>query len=403
MTEPIVIENIKYAQGSKAIRISAQLNEQVLEYIIFSDYVREVVPLHPEFLIMAILPKAMLDGRDIQCPYALDPVFLSNVEHYQSRMLKLPEDTADDWLGLLPNTIYPQGYDEFARRYKERMHQVKIVAPTARIIGASDKYRVGTLASAGVDSCYTMLGVQELTDIIHIDNMNWPNNEASLKLIQLLRPDCRLHRVHGADYHYARDSEFWIFFSHGAVMASISLLFSNYLTAVVTSGTDRAPGIDMGSGHDIDYLWSSSLMRFYSYGNVPRYKKIEFLGNHPRGDIILQNLQTCSDAPKRDDKINCSRCWKCVYTMTLIDACGWRERATAFDYTHFDEDFDNYPMKNDYSMLMNMPMILEGFKKTGNTKMLTKCQEYVERSQSNLKKLYKYSWSPKEGIECPLK
>lgn len=394
----IIIQEIAYAPTDKLVDIQCQLGggiPKVLNYQIASDYCRELIPFHGEFAIMACLPKAMLDNRDIYVlNIPVDPVFLSNMEHYQERMLAPPEATADEWLGLLPNTIYPQGYDTFARKYKGQMHQVEIHAPVERITGASDKYRVGTLASAGVDSTYTMLGIRELTDIIHIDNMNWPNNEASLKLIKMLRPDLRLHQVHAANFYYIPDSEFWIFFSHGVLLASVGLLFSEYLTSIVTSGTDRAPGIDMGSGHDIDYLWSSSRMRFYSYGNIPRFKKIEFFGNHPQGDTILQNLQTCSDAPKRGDLINCSRCWKCVYTMTLIDACGLRERATAFDYSHFVEDFDNYPMPNDYSMLMNMPLILDGYKKTGNTDMLHRCQAYVERSQVKLEKLYKYSWSP---------
>lgn len=391
--DPIVIESIDYIVGKYAIEIHCKINGGISTYVISSDYTQELVPLHPEFIIMAVLPKAMLDGRDIHLSIPVDPVFLSNMEHYQRRMMALPEGKADDWVGLLPNPIYPQGYDAFCRYYKGLLHKVEIHAPVAKFFGPSDKYRAAALASAGVDSTYTLLGVQELTDIIHIDNMNWPNNEASLNLIKLLRPDLRLHRVQVADVDYKRDSEYWIFFTHGSCMAAASLLFSEYLTTVYTSGTDRGPGLDMGSGHDIDYLWSSSLMRFYSYGNVPRFKKIEFFGKHPKGDIVLQNLQTCSDAPKRGNLKNCSRCWKCVYTMTLIDACGLRERATAFDYSHFVEDFINYPMASDYSMLLNMPMTLEGYRKTGNTEMLRLCQSYVDRSQSNLKKLPKYEYT----------
>ncbi len=390
---PIVIESIGYLKTSDTtLDIEVKLNGGSLIYGIQSEHLKDIVPLHPEFAIMTLLPKAMLDNRDILLASPVDPVFLSNVEHYQRRMIALPEDTADDWLGLLPNGIYPDGYDAFARLYKSRMHQVEISAPPAKPYGPSDKYRVGTLASGGVDSVYTLLGVRELTDIIHIDNMNWPNNEASLALIKQLRPDVRIHNVHAADFFHIRDSEFWIFFAHGAFLASAGLLFSEYLTTMVTSGTDRAPGIDMGSGHDIDYLWSSSRMRFFSYGNVPRFKKIEFIGRHPQGDLVLSHLQTCSDAPKRGNKLNCSRCWKCVYTMTLMDAAGLRERATAFDYSHFLEDFDSYPMKNDYSMLMNMPYILEGFRKTGNTLMLQRCEAYLERSQAKLGKLGKYQY-----------
>lgn len=388
MNAPIVFNEITYHGDAKSIEIECRVSGQTLHYKVSSDYVRDLLPLHPEFALIAVMPKAMQDGWDIYLNSPVDPVFLSNLEHYQDRMIAPPEDTADEWVGILPEgQVYPEGYDKFVREYKSKLHKVKITAPLAKIVGPNDKWRVGTMVSGGVDSTYTLLGVKELTDAIHIENMNWPNSDATLRLLNLLRPDLRLHRVRVADFYHKQDSEHWIFFGHGSFLASAALLFSQYLTCMVTSGTDRAPGIDMGSGHDIDYLWSSSHMRFYSYGNVPRFKKIEFLGNHPQSETILKYLHICSDAPKRADKTNCSRCWKCVYTMLLLDANGLRDRATAFDYTHFVEDFLKYPMANDYSVLLNMPMILQGYKKTGNTQMLTICEEYVARAKVSLKKL----------------
>jgi hypothetical protein len=391
--DPIVIEEIGYIERGNLIDIACKVNGTVLPYEISSDYTRGLLPVHPEFAIMACLPKAMMDGRDIYLSSLVDPVFLSNMEHYQRRMMALPEDTADEWVGVVPNLIYPQGYDSFVRRYKGLLHPVQIHAPMSQPLGPNDKYRAGTFYSGGVDSVYTLLGIQELTDIIHIENMNYPNTEASLRLLKLLRPNLRLHRVQAADFYHRRDSEHWIFFSHGSFLASAGLLFSEYLTSLFTSGTDRGPGLDMGSGHDIDYLWSSSRMRFFSYGQVPRFKKIEFFGNHPQADIILRYLQVCSDLPKRGDRTNCSRCWKCLYTMLLIDANGLREKATAFDFTHFVEDFKNYPLINDYSILYNMPMVIEGYRKMGNSEMLGICLNYVEKARSNLRKLEKYGYA----------
>ena len=387
------IESVDCRQEDKILEVVCKIKDHnELVYRISSDHISKLLPMHPEFAIMACLPKAMLDSRDIYSNIPVDPIFLSNMEHYQKRMMLLPEGKADEWVGVVPNLIYPQGYDSLIQWYKGLLHKVAINAPIGADIGATDKYRVGALCSGGVDSVYTVLGVHELTDIIHIENMNYPNTEVSLKLLKLLRPNLRFHTVNAADFYHAKDTHHWIFFSHGSYLASVGLLFSEYLTSMVTSGTDRGPGLDMGSGHDIDYLWSSSHMRFFSYGQVPRFKKIEYFGTHPQADTIFKYLQVCSDQ-KRGDRANCSKCWKCLYTMLLIDACGLKEKATAFDFTDFVEDFKHYPLPSDYSIIYNMPLVIENYRKRNNDEMLQICHNYVTNARSDLEKVKKYEWT----------
>ena len=166
----------------------------------------------------------------------------------------------------------------------------------------------------------------------------------------------------------------WATFSHGPFLASVALLFSRYFTSMLISGTDRGVGVEIGSGGDIDYLWSSSHMRFFSYGHVSRFRKIEYLVNHEKAELIFKNIHVCSDVRQRGENINCGMCWKCCFTMLIIDACGFKEKATAFDFTGFVENHEgniaNIVGNQDYTFIYDMPLIIEAYEKRGEKKMI---------------------------------
>jgi len=323
---------------------------------------------------MACMPKAMSDGHDIVSKGPVDPVFLSNIKLYQKRMIAKPaQSPPQGW----------EGYNNLIRSWKKRLYLVQIKAKEAPMLGATNKTKVGAMCSGGVDSLYTLLGVHEIDDVIHIQNMNYPNSELSVKAIKLVRPDVKVHKVEAVDFHHnQRQSAIWLRFTHGSFLASAALLFSRYFSSMIISGTDRGPGFEIGSGHDIDYLWGSSHMRFFSYGNVSRFRKVEWLGNHPIADLIFKHMQLCSDPKQRGTVLNCSKCWKCLFTMLLIDACGLREKATAFDFTdfaaNFKKNFVDWNYNDDYAFLHDMPLIMDGYERQANKIMLDLCKEYMK-------------------------
>jgi len=280
-------------------------------------------------------------------------------------------------------------YTAIVNAWKSELHAVEVEADVAPPIGSTNKTRVGTMGSGGVDTLYTLVGIHEIDDVILIKNMNYPNESHALRVFKELRPEIRRHVIEAPDFfHEQQNSTIWVRFNHGSFLASAALPFSKYFTSMIISGTDRGPGFEIGSGHDVDYLWSSSHMRFFSYGNVTRFRKVEWLGQHEKANSILKLIHLCSDSEKRGHFINCGKCWKCLFTMLIIDSCGLREKATAFDFTNFRENlksgFLDWYYNTDYTFLHDMPLIMAGYKKQGNDEMFNLCKEYMDEEQTKI-------------------
>ena len=381
----VIIKSIDIKQvNENTLTISCNLGgviSTVLRYNIESEYASELLdklqPITPEFAVMACMPLAMLGGCDIISKVPVDPVFLSNMKLYVRRMKAYsPHTPPPGWEFYKHEIIDP---------WKDLLHDVKIQAEEEQMMGATHKTRVGMMGSGGVDSVYTLMGVHEIDDVVIIKNMNYPNIVNSLKVFKELRPELRVHVVE-TNFSYDQSATWeWLTFYHAPFLASVALLFSRYFTSMLISGTDRGPGVEIGSGWDVDYLWSSSLMRFLSYGNVSRFRKIEYLVNHEDAESIFKYIHLCSDFNQRGENINCSKCWKCLFTMLMIDACGFKEKASAFDFTDFAENFkDNFVNWNynvDYTFLYDMPLIMDAYERRGNKEMLDLCKEYMDDSQ----------------------
>jgi len=378
----IVIDSIGVKQvNENRLTVSCKIagvGYGVLEYNIESENALELLdkiqPITPEFAVMACMPTAMLYGYDIVSRIPIDPVFLSNIRLYVKRMKAYsPETPPLGW------ELYKYGVID---PWKDSLYDVKIQAEENPMLGSVQKTRVGMMGSGGVDSLYTLMGVHEIDDVVIIKNMNYPNVVNSINVFKTLRPELRIHVVEVPEFNYNQsDTWEWLTFCHAPFLASAALLFSKYFTSMLISGTDRGKGVEIGSGWDVDYLWSSSHMRFLSYGNVSRFRKIEYLGNHEKADLILKNIHLCSDSKQREDKINCSNCWKCLFSMLIIDSLGFRDKATAFDFTDFVENFKNNFIKwcynADYTFLYDMPLIMGAYENRGEKAMLDLCKDYM--------------------------
>lgn len=294
-----------------------------IRFEIDSPYAEDLLPIGIESAIVVCMFDAMIKKMNIHANHPVDPVFLSNMRLYQDRMLAKTDKSSPKWNSIIPG-------------FKKKLHKIRIRAKKAEFFGASDKSRVGLLYSGGFDSVYSLASQRDITDIIHITNMNSPSSDVSLNLARMIRPDVIIHEVKspiiGFDQVWV-----WNLFSHGLILSSVGHLFSKYLSSIIISGGSREPGRDCGAGHDVDYLWSSSHMRFTTGGTIKKIEKLKYLVEHPKRGVIFSHIQVCPSAKKNPKIINCSMCNKCLLNMDLINRIGLRELATSFNFSRFDK------------------------------------------------------------------
>lgn len=329
--------------------VTWQKGEKILEHTIESKYYEELKEINPEFIIASCLPTAMLFNEDIDCSnYPLDSVFLSNIHYLQDR-----------WIAY-PNVSTSAQCYAFIHRGKSVLHKINVVSTPKNNLFPTYKTRIGATFSGGVDSLYTLLSLDNLTDIINIPTMNDPVNGVAVSLVKKLRPELRIHRAYISDFNHYNN---WLPFFHDAFLASAPLLFSNYITQVQISGTPKCLGMDMGSSADSDYLWSSAYMRFSYYGMQTRLEKVRYLASHAQNQIVFSGMQICSDAKKRKPgQTNCGHCWKCLITMLCFDCLGFRNKVTAFSYKNFENNIIKYLPKN-LDVKFEFPAIIDEYKK----------------------------------------
>ena len=362
----------------------SQLNSEIA-FTVHSEYIDEIFNggIGIETAVLYLIPLASIYGVNlISNKFAIDPVLKSNLKLYFKRIKMLPREVSGfphRPIECDGNPMMWENYDEWLIKRKNIINPVEIVSPDSDIEPPGYKTRVGAFFSGGVDSTYTFLGVDEITDVIIIDGFNYANVSRIHRYLSKIKdahPNVRTHVVTLPDLTYQMDSDLWQSFAHGPVLAAVGNLFQNYLTSVYISGTDRAPGIDMGTGYDIDYLFSSSKLRFLSYGAVNRYDKLKRICEHPMSNVILSEILICSDPSMREDMKNCSRCWKCIYTMRLLDSLGESWRATTFDWSNPEVSI----VANDYSMMANMGNLISGYKRKNNKAGLEWCEIYINAS-----------------------
>jgi hypothetical protein len=114
---------------------------------------------------------------------------------------------------------------------------------------------------------------------------------------------------------------------HGPALAGIAHLLRDELGRVVipsTFGPDQP--IPWGSHPLTDPLWSGSAMTLDHDTPLRRVDKIRQLAGN---SLVQKHLRVCWE--HRSPVLNCSRCEKCLRTMTTLAACGKLEQFPVFE------------------------------------------------------------------------
>jgi hypothetical protein len=209
--------------------------------------------------------------------------------------------------------------------------EAETVAPAAEVAAAA-----GLCFSAGVDSFYELLsapGAYGLLVFVHgydlplSDLARWRAFEPSLRAVAhatgtsavAIQTNLREHpRIAALHWRWA----------HGAALAAAGLLLADRIGSL-RIGASYARGYlrPWGSHPKTDPLWSTSRMRV-DHGDTGRLRldKLRLLARQP---LAERHLRVCWE--HRTPALNCSRCEKCLRTMTALAGIGALDRFTCFE------------------------------------------------------------------------
>ncbi|HEU4828442.1 MAG TPA: hypothetical protein VFT04_04535 [Gemmatimonadales bacterium] len=196
--------------------------------------------------------------------------------------------------------------------------------------------RTALCFSGGVDSFYSLLrrpgGVDLIVaghglDIPLADTARMRRFEASVRAISaslgiesaIVRTNLREH----PDFSCASWER-----THGGTLAAIGHLLGDAASRlVVSSSAARADAHPWGSHWQTDPLWSTGRLTVEHFGDsIRRGEKLAAMGAEP---LVQKHLRVCW--ANRDDRLNCSRCEKCIRTEVVLAMYGMLDRFEVFE------------------------------------------------------------------------
>ena len=222
--------------------------------------------------------------------------------------------------------------------------------PTARPLQEDRPTPAAGLAfSAGVDSLFTLLrSAQRVDALVFVQGLDMTLEEteraeqvrASLAAVATatgaraitIRTNLRTHPV----FRQANWER-----THGGALAAVGHMLRGEIDAwLISSSYQRSMDRKWGSRWDLDPLWSGAGMTIWHIGEqYSRQEKLEMLADSA---LARAQLRVCWE--NRDDRLNCSRCGKCVRTRLLLCALGVLDRfPTLDDSRSLAADLDGLP------------------------------------------------------------
>jgi hypothetical protein len=195
---------------------------------------------------------------------------------------------------------------------------------------------VGAFFSGGVDSFYTIQRHrEEITHLVFVhgfdirlgqqhfreqvaDALRRCAGELGLPLIEV---ETNLRDFGDAYAHWTEEY-------HGAALAAVALFLAPRFEKILIPATFAYAFLfPYGSHPGLDPLWSSESLEIVHDGcDATRFEKVEALASW---DTALRTLRVCWQT--KSGRYNCCQCWKCLWTMAFLRACGALERAATFE------------------------------------------------------------------------
>jgi len=258
----------------------------------------------PEAFLCAFLFPAMARGAGVRMPASLCPTFLKNVE--------TAKRLASQWWGYSGGAIDADG-----TRYA-----------TAR---------EGTAAffSGGVDSFFTLLEKNdEIEFLIFVEGYDIPLSDtprlaaachwmqeiadAMGKKLLVVRSNLREH----PEFRLVS----WVY-TFGAALAAVGHLLARHSNRLyIPSSEPYGSPYLWGSHPELDPSWGSSATEFEVHGaDHERIDKVRKISVNP---LVHRYLRVCWE--RKNERMNCGICEKCVRTQLELSAAGALERVQTF-------------------------------------------------------------------------
>jgi hypothetical protein len=248
--------------------------------------------------------------------------------------------------GPIDATLY-RNVASLMRQWTQWYPRYRVISVSALIDRPNEFEKAGGRAaffSGGVDSLFTAIVAQPpVTALISLEHR--PNDEKAIAdgFVRLAELSA-YPNSHNLDHIRIVSNlmtaapevmDMWAYMVHGPIVAASAHLLDNSIGSVLLSSTHSMGDLTPWGSHPLtDALASSVKMAVSNFGST--FSRVEKTFEIAKSDAALMSLSVCGLGRLPGPVINCSKCQKCIRTMTTLDLCGTsRERATTFDWADY--------------------------------------------------------------------
>ena len=273
-------------------------------------------------------PVALAARTPLRTPAAFGDVWLP-LAIFPAMRTGTPLELADPVSGRLLETVVTA--QEVLATWFPELTPVPVTARRARRRPGRRRVHTGQLFTAGVDSFYTLHRRPEVRTLVYVHDDVHDTDAVRERISPLLRSaasaEGRTLVELDSDVRTMLDlfGE-WGTQTHGAALAAVAALLSGTITRMLLPASHTYLELYPWGSHPVlDPLWSGDRHTVeHDSADRSRTQKIAALADD---DTALAHLRVCWEAV---DDVNCSRCEKCLRTMTALETLGVLDRARTF-------------------------------------------------------------------------
>jgi Polysaccharide pyruvyl transferase len=278
------------------------------------------------------------------------------------------------------------------------LREVEVKAPVRPVQRRDPTGRVALFFSGGVDSWSTLLGEEEVTDLIFVrgldiltraphqeglaDQVEARLREAASELglpLHTVETNARdLSELNGPAEPVVR----WESYYNSTLCAVALFLGPLFDRVLISTGFPYRNQSNLGSSWMVDQLWGNeNLEIFDAGGNLSRVERTRRIASHP---VVHKTLRVCWR--NLDGAYNCGRCLKCLMTMAMLEAFGQLQNFQTFPPRLEREDLELLvPLEAEESAHINRyEEILELMRNSSKPELEQVFEEIVARKQRAL-------------------